>query len=125
MILMLLILTTKLLVAMDEPPKAPINKQPEANMDEPPEGPPIYEPSEAPMEEHMTTKESKPKKRRPAMPIAKEWVEILEMKNDKPLTLLEFKEIVGTIKYMAEGETAVHYFDLLVFFIADDARQHP
>ena len=68
------------------------------------------------MEERMITKEPTPKKRRPAMPIAREWVEILDRKNDKSPTLLEFKEIVGTTKYMAEGATAIFFF--FFFFCA-------
>ena len=110
-------------VAMEEPPKTPMNEQPEANMDEPPERTPSYEPYEPPMEEHTITKGPMSKKRRPAMPTTREWVEILDRKNDKSSTLLEFKEIVGATKYMAEDATAVDYFDL--FFSVDDGRQHP
>ena len=48
------------------------------------------------MKEHIETNEHMPKKRRPAIPIARECMEILDMKNDKHApTLLEFKEIVG------------------------------
>ena len=80
-------------VAMDEPPKTPMNEQPEANMDEPPEKTPSYEPYEAPIEEHTITKGPMSKKRRSAMPTAREWVEILDTKNDKSPTLLEFNPI--------------------------------
>ena len=76
-----------------------------------------------PIEEHMERNEpvcqSKHKKRRGhPEPIAREWLEIPDTKNDKPPTLLDYGEIGGPTKDIAADATAVGPFDLLL--LADD-----
>ena len=58
------------------------------------------------------------KRRRHPEPIVREWLEIPNIKNDKPPTLLDYGEIEGHTKDMDAEATAVYYFD--VFFLADD-----
>ena len=62
-------------------------------MEEPPE-------EHVPIEEHMVSNEpvchpTRKKRRRHPKPIAREWWEIPDMKNDKPPTLLDYGEIGG------------------------------
>ena len=75
------------------------------------------------IEEHMESNEPvcqsrRKKRRRHPEPIVREWLEIPDMKNDKPPTLLEYDKTAGPTKDMAADATAVDYFDLL--FLADD-----
>ena len=51
-------------------------------------------------------------------PIAREWLEIPDMKNDKPPTLLDYGELGGSTKDIAADSTCVDHFDLLL--LADD-----
>ena len=85
-------------------------------MGEPPE-------EHVPIDEHMERNEPvcqsihKMRRRHPE-PIAREWLEIPDTKNDKPPTLLDYGEVGRPSKDIAADVTSVEHFDLLL--LADD-----